>query len=194
MKISNVLIAGLEPSLRAMHYAKAVDVDSIEPSFELAQKLGNTPLASGHDCFLKGVVVQADIRAPQYWWLQWGRYHFADIVTSQSKMHRITKMNIKGQTNGFVHPMIIDIVQKLVDEYNALDDDTPKNEKEELFHKILSSCPMGLELTARVTTNYLQLKNMYVQRKNHRTYDWKLFCKWVENLPYFKEIAVAKYV
>ena len=45
-------------------------------------KLGNAKQGSGHDCALKGIVVRYDINAPAYFWQQWQRYHFSDIVSS----------------------------------------------------------------------------------------------------------------
>lgn len=60
---------------------------------------------------------------------------------------------------------------------------------EDLYMHIISNCPQGLEKTMRVSTNYLQLKTMYLQRKNHKLYDWKEFVKWIETLPYFKELT-----
>ena len=41
----------------------------------------------------------------------------------------------------------------------------------------------GFELAARMTTNYLELKTIYRQRRNHRLPDWHMFCDWVESLP-----------
>ena len=52
----------------------------------------------------------------------------------------------------------------------------------------MSNCPMGLLLTARVATNYLQLKTMYKQRKHHPLQEWKLFNDWIIGLPYSKYI------
>lgn len=190
MNIENINIYGLEESIRASKFPKSVDTEDCD--FEITntvKKLGRADCGSGHDCFSKGIVVQADVTAPQYWWLQFGRYHFADIISSQSKMHKITKMNIKQQCNKYVHPMIIDLVQSMINEYN---DNTllSKEEKTELFNRIVASCPMGLMLTARITTNYLQLKTMYHQRKNHKLQEWHLFCGVVEELPKFKELML----
>lgn len=37
---------------------------------------------------------------------------------------------------------------------------------------------------------YLQLKTMYLQRKNHPLEEWSNdFVRWVEGLPYFKELT-----
>lgn len=60
---------------------------------------------------------------------------------------------------------------------------------EDLYMYIISNCPQGLEKTMRVSTNYLQLKTMYLQRKNHKLYDWREFTKWCLSLPYFKELT-----
>lgn len=56
---------------------------------------------------------------------------------------------------------------------------------------VASGYPSGLLLTARITTNYLQLKSIYAQRKTHRLPEWKQFCMWVEGLPLVKELGVV---
>ena len=53
-----------------------------------------------------------------------------------------------------------------------------------LFMKIISNLPMGYEMWETITTNYLQLKTIYKQRKNHKLKeDWGAFCAMIENLP-----------
>jgi hypothetical protein len=46
--------------------------------------------------------------------------------------------------------------------------------------KLVSNIPMGLELGAGIVTNYLQLKTIYKQRKNHKLEEWHMFCDWIE--------------
>lgn len=58
--------------------------------------------------------------------------------------------------------------------------------RSEIYHMMVSNAPMGLTLGMRVTTNALQLKTIYHQRKNHKLKDWQEFCKWIESLPEFK--------
>ena len=60
---------------------------------------------------------------------------------------------------------------------------------EDLYMYIIASCPQGLEKTMRVSTNYLQLKTMWHQRRNHKLKDWQVFCNEIEKLPYFKELT-----
>jgi hypothetical protein len=59
------------------------------------------------------------------------------------------------------------------------------------YLEILYSNPAGFELTARMTTNYRCLRNIYIQRKDHRLPEWREFCKWIETLPYFKEFILG---
>ncbi len=57
---------------------------------------------------------------------------------------------------------------------------------------MLYSTPAGLEMTGRVTTNYLQLMNMWQQRHNHRLPEWRQFSdELLEKLPLFKEFLIA---
>lgn len=185
MIIEKVRIYGLSETAEASGYPMKIS-DTTERVVERKGEsrlvsLGKARSGSGHDCALKGVVVQADVTAPQYWWLQFGRYHFADIVSSQSKMHRITKMDIDKQCNKYVDRAVKEHLKQLVKAYNASPIAQPA--REVMFQRIIANCPMGLMLTARITTNYLQLKTMHNQRRRHRLEEWQIFCDWIEELP-----------
>lgn len=192
--IKNVNIYGLHESMIASGYpmssTEVTDMREVgEADFKRAGKLGNAKAGSGHDCFLKGVVVQFDLDIPQYIWMQVERYHFLDIISSQSKMHRITKLDFKKQCNEFVDQVVIDLMVSLIDQYN--NEDLDKDAKKVLFNRIVSNCPMGYRLTARITTNYLQLKTIHNQRKYHKMEEWHEICGWMESLPKFKEFCLS---
>lgn len=80
-------------------------------------------------------------------------------------------------------------MKEKVEEYNSMEDSPEKIEK---YLEILYTNPAGFELTARLTTNYRCLKNIYTQRKNHRLPEWRAFCSWIESLPYAKELILSK--
>jgi hypothetical protein len=67
-----------------------------------------------------------------------------------------------------------------------------ENEDPEKYLEILYSNPCGFKLTARMTTNYQQLRTIYKQRKNHRLPEWKEFCGWIESLPYANELITGE--
>lgn len=61
------------------------------------------------------------------------------------------------------------------------------------FMRIMSNCPMGAELWVHCSTNYEQLATIYKQRRNHKLKeDWGEFCKWIESLPYAKELIICE--
>lgn len=138
-------------------------------------KLSYTPVGSGHGCALKGIIVQFDLTAPEYFWRQLDRYHFIDHVSSQSKMHCIDKFDISTMCNDLVDKRIIEILQE-------------KIAKGYTRSEILSNVPGGLMLTSRMTTNILQLKTIYHQRKGHRLREWIAFCRWIEAI--FRELEL----
>jgi hypothetical protein len=59
------------------------------------------------------------------------------------------------------------------------------------YLEILYSNPAGFELTARLTTNYRCLLNIYIQRRNHRLPEWREFCEQLLELPMFRELVEA---
>jgi hypothetical protein len=61
------------------------------------------------------------------------------------------------------------------------------------YLRVLYNIPSGFQLTARMTTNYRCLLNIYVQRHDHRLPEWREFCELLLELPYFKELVDAYY-
>lgn len=186
--VSNVAVYGLEESFRRSKYPMSVNIDKCTTEYtKTIEYLGTAKSGSGHDNFLKGIVVQFDLTFTIKAWTEAERYHFFDIVSSQSTMHCTSKFDIKQQCIEYVDDRIIAIVQELVDKYNNLD--TEHAEKKEAYLNLLYNVPVGFKLTAGMTTNYQQLKKIYQQRNNHRLPEWVLFCKWMLSLPHSKLIT-----
>lgn len=186
--ITDVKIYGLEESIRASKYPMAVDTLSCTSKItNVTKKLGSVPTGTGHDNFLKGIIVQFDLTMTPKMSVELERYHFIDFVSSQSTMHRITKFDLDKIYIKYVDPRVIDIMKQKVEEYNQLEDEKQKKEK---YLELLYTNPCGMYLTARMTTNYQQLKTIYQQRRTHRLPEWQEFCDWVETLPHFKELCL----
>lgn len=171
--------------------------DRYESHFKRACNLGTTKSGGGHDNFLNGIIVQFDLYAPLYMWKQLQRYHFLDFISSQSTMHRLTKFNVSECCVSDTDEYILERYQSLLDEYNNWDDLYEKNEtnnelKNKAWRKLVASLPCGFVLGATMTTNYRQLKTIYNQRKHHKLDEWHQFCKWCEELPYFKELCLGE--
>ena len=189
--IKNVQIYGLEESIRASKFPMAVDTDKCTSEItERTISLGSVVTGTGHDNFLKGIIVQFDWTFTPKCSVEVERYHFIDFVSSQSTMHRITKFDLDKAYIEYVDKVIINRMKCLVERYNAMTKEQQNSDEgKELYLKILYSNPCGMFLTARMTTNYQQLKTIYQQRRYHRLPEWQWFCDWCETLPYFLELT-----
>ena len=153
--------------------------------YKRALKLTKAALNSGHPNFLSGILVSMDVTFTNKVWVEWQRYHFQQIVTSQSTMHRISKFDLDEAFIEYVDQGVLERLKELQKEYN--DNKTMDN-----YLKLLYSTPSGLKLTARVTTNYLQLMTMYQQRHHHRLPEWRQFCdELIAKLPLFDDLLAV---
>ena len=206
MIVNNVKVYGLEESIKKAKYPMSVDIESLNSELTPGiKKLGNAKRGSGHDNFLKGIIVQFDLTFTNKAWVEAERYHWFDFVSSQSTMHRITRFDLDKAYIEYVDPRIVEIMKEKVAEYNRIDLEwkngfTPQSveiqqehaeEMKQKYLEILYSNPCGFKLTAGMTTNYQQLKTIYGQRKAHRLPEWRDFCIWVESLPMFKELCLG---
>ncbi len=196
MKIENIEVYGLNESIVASGYPMRTEISKFErwdymegypvrftaSDCDRSQKLGKTPIGSGHGQYLIGIIVQFDLTLTLKAWIELERYHFIDFVSSQSTMHCISKFDLRSQYNEYVDKRIIIIMEELKETYN-------KTKDKEDYLKLLYSNPSGFQLTARMTTNYSQLKTIILQRRSHRLPEWREFCKWILTLPYFKELT-----
>ena len=203
MKIKNTKVYGLKESIIRSGYPKQTgEPENIELILQAeycnisrAKKLSSAPIGSGHDNFLKGIVVQFDLQYPEYFSPQLQRYHWVNIISSQSKMHKITSRELTKDdfTEDTLEENIIR-VSDLIFVYNK--DEFPCKYKTDLykecfiirdkthcFNLIISNLPSGYLKWMGVSTNYLQLKTIYSQRKNHKLKEWREFCQWIETLP-----------
>ena len=177
INISQVEIYGLQQSQTAATFPKTLDVSTAQPNPERFQKLFSAKPSSGHDCATKGVIVQFNLTAPEYFWRQIDRYHFIDHVSSQSKMWSISSFPLEKMCNEKVDQRIIDVLQEKINQ------GCDKRE-------ILSNVPGGLMLTSRMTTNILQLKTIKQQRKSHALPEWREFCQWIDEI--FEQVGLKE--
>ena len=166
MKIKNVKVYGMEESITRSGYpmqtGEPADLETtfsfgrkelsdylygeggIPKDMARAKKLAKTPVGSGHNNFLKGIIVQFDLQYPEYFSPQLQRYHWIEIVSSQSKMHKIMSKHLT--INDFVLP-----ISKLwIDHLNDYIDDKK-------FEALMNELPSGYLKWMGISTNYLQL-------------------------------------
>ena len=208
MRIDNIKVYDLEESLIASGYPMRTTAEKrpVEDK-DWRRGLNLTKASNGngaHGQWLTGVRVAFDLTCTNKMWVEAERYRFLEFVSSQSTMHRITKFNLRNQYNEYVDTRVIGIMEDKVRQYNDLaeimkeiDPNSPTSQEaytkrmKQLYLEILYTNPAGFELTARMTTNYRCLLNIYIQRHDHRLPEWREFCEQLLELPYFADLVNA---
>ncbi len=203
--INNVEIFGIESAVRGSKYPMATDTNAVTGEVTpTTYKLATSRVGEGHDNFLNGIIVQFDLTFTNKVWVELERYHFIDFISSQSTMHRICRFDMDNAFIEYVDPRMIEIMKEKTKAYNELQEEIKRlqaegadvkelNEKaKKMYLEVLYSNPAGFKITARMTTNYRQLKTIYLQRRTHRLPEWHAFCDWVETLPYSEFILPKK--
>jgi len=196
LEISNVRVYDLKESVIACRNAMRITPpeyteEEFKQSLPRAISLAKCGGGSGHSTFRCGIRVAFDIKYPNYISPELQRYHFFDIVTSSSKIHRLVNMNMDACFNKYVTKKSKDQMKELIAKYNKVKNGGNKDEIYNVFMELISNCPQGIELFMRCTTNYEQLATIYKQRKHHTLKeDYGAFCKFIEELPYAKELII----
>ena len=209
MKIEHIKVYDLEESLIASGYPMRTELVTRHPDEKDIKRVLNLTKASNgngaHGQWLTGIRVAFDLTCTNKMWVEAERYRFLEFVSSQSTMHRITKFNLDEQYNEYVDPRVVEIMKEKVAIYNNLLEcsklwpehmtqeelDVARLGLKKKYLEILYTNPAGFELTARMTTNYRCLLNIYIQRHDHRLPEWREFCAELLKLPLFPELVEA---
>ena len=191
LQIDNWKVYDLKESVIACRNAMRITPAQItdeefNASMPRAIILANSPSGSGHQTFLSGIRVSFDIKYPNYISPELQRYHWIDIVSSSSKMHRLSSMDMDTCFNKYVTDESKKQMKRLVKKFN-------ETKSYEDFMAMLSNCPQGIELFMRVSTSYLQIRTIVHQRYNHKLReDWGAFIDFARDLPYAREFIFGE--
>jgi len=205
--VKNACLYGACEAIAASRYPmqvdideKALDADSVwfalqtgtsdtlqegARAIQRAEKLGRMPSHTGEDNYLCGITVQFDLTFSKQAWAEAERYHWFQIVSSQSTMHRLANMSMNDACTEYVDDRIMAVMNELQCRFN-------EDHSRENYLRMIYSCPSGLRLTARITTNFRQLKTILEQRQHHRLPEWREFCEWIQTIPYFKRLCMEE--
>nr|DAW33920.1 MAG TPA: hypothetical protein [Caudoviricetes sp.] len=162
-----------------------------ENDLSLATRLRKAGTAD-HRKYLRQIFVSVDILAPMYWWKEYDTYKVATVANSTSTMHKIHSKPFELDDFSHEHltPYGLETLQELI---KALENFRlwykDGNDKKE-WYNIIQLLPSSYNQLRTCTFNYETLINIYKSRKNHKLDEWKEFCKWVETLPYAKELIM----
>lgn len=174
-----------------------------ENDMNLAQRLIKG--GSEHRKFLRQIFVSVDITAPLYWWKEFDTYKVGITANSTSTMHKLAETPITMncfETDDMERNLVWSCPNNLpwsitatVETFIvALEDLRIKyleTKDKKYWKELIRWLPESWLQTRTITMNYENLRNMYFQRKNHKLTEWsESFIKWVESLPYAKELIM----
>lgn len=203
MKITNTEVYGFIPALRGMRspmnswHLNDSKIDNktitIGPNdLDLAKRL--IKAGNEHCKFLRQIQVWADFEMPLYWWSEFDTYKF-NTKNSCSTMHKLFNAKKEITLDDFVYSKEdINTLNFIISELNSLRQNYLETKDFNYVIRGKRLLPTSFKQKRTVNTNYAELINIYNQRKNHRLKEeWQdIFCKWCEELPYFKEFLEAR--
>lgn len=191
---------------------KVVQYDNEDYTYDIGpndQKLMTRLRNAGtdHRKFMRMITVYVDITAPLYWWKEFDTYKVGTVANSCSTMHKIAdkeftiddfscehlfdrygdpsmNLNYAYKYPKAVMYDLIDILNNYRFWYNETKD-------KKYWWQMIQLLPSSYNQRRTVMLNYEVLANIYKSRKNHKLYEWRDFCDWIEDLPY-SELIIMK--
>jgi len=149
---------------------------------EVALKLG--PKDLGHNKFLESMAVWMEIDAPRFWWSEFDTYRgdmedqFRITKQSDSTMHTLKRKPLTQ--DNFEYP----IPNNYIDFLNS------RIEQDAAIWLIKNELPDGFIQGRSVCTNYKVIRNILMQRWNHKLPQWRQFCQAMAALEHFKYLGL----
>lgn len=158
---------------------------------KLMKTLGNA--GADHGKFLRMITVTMDITCHHAWWAEFDTYKIGTTRNSCSKMHKIHSKEFFIQDFSHEGCSLIeyadDALRDVISTCERLRCDYNRTGDKAYWRALLELLPMGYNMKATVFLNYQVLKNIYHARKNHKLFEWRLFCSLIESLPYSELIT-----
>lgn len=205
MNIKTLEVAGIYPALQGMRLpmmsrAKSDTLPSIEGVCSIGEAdmgLCKRLIKGGneHAKYLRMIQVWADVDMPRYWWSEADTYKFG-VKNSESTMHRLLNNQNPITLELFVYnEEDKDVVQTVVARLEELRKEYLQTKDFNLVVRAKRILPEGFLQMRTWNTNYAELRNIYMQRKNHRLKEeWlDVFVEWVKTLPYAEELIMTDY-
>ena len=152
--------------------------------------------ASGtdHRKYLRMIFVSVDITAPLYWWKEYDTYKVGTVANSCSTMHKIHSKPFERAD--FSCDRMSDAALACLDTViGCLEDRRQKfieTKERAYWDDMIQLLPTSYNQKRTCTLNYENLVNIYYARRNHKLPEWHEVCRWIESLPYARELICVR--
>ena len=160
---------------------------------EFSEYMVNTPLkvklhdismklydkGNGHNKFLRSIEMWLTVDAPRFLWSEMDTYQVGCSKQSESSMHTIMRT-----------PISQDMFESDISDTTILQLEKMRLDND--FTSLKNNLPEGFLQRRIWSLNYMVLRNIIVQRKKHKLFQWRLFCSYImgcaEHKEYFSDL------
>ena len=149
---------------------------------------------SDHRKYLRMVFVSVDVTAPLYWWKEYDTYKVGTVANSTSTMHRIHSKPF-SRDDFSCDRMSEGALECLDSVIEYLEDVRLKfveTKERQLWDDMIQLLPSSYNQTRTCTLNYENLINIYYARRAHKLPEWHEYCRWIESLPYARQLIMIR--
>ena len=152
--------------------------------------------ASGtdHRKYLRMIFVSVDITAPLYWWKEYDTYKVGTVANSCSTMHKIHSKAFEradfscDRMSGAALACLDTVIDCLEDRRQKF----IETKERAYWDDMIQLLPTSYNQKRTCTLNYENLVNIYYARRNHKLPEWHEVCRWIESLPYARELICVR--
>lgn len=149
---------------------------------------------SDHRKYIRQILVSVDITAPLYWWKEYDTYKVATVANSTSTMHKIHSkpFELEDFSHDHMTEGTLAFMETVVAELEKIRLRYIETKKKEDWYDLIQLLPSGYNQMRTCTLNYETLINIYFARRSHKLEEWHALCRWIETLPYAKELIIGE--
>jgi len=149
---------------------------------------------SDHRKYIRQILVSVDITAPIYWWKEYDTYKVSTVANSTSTMHKIHSkpFELEDFSHDHMTEGTLAFMETVVAEMEKIRLRYIENKKKEDWYDLIQLLPSSYNQMRTCTLNYETLINIYFARRSHKLEEWHAFCRWIETLPYAKELIIGE--
>lgn len=202
LEISNLEVGGFEQAIRGMrnHLNLWGKPDSFIglSDYTLMRKLWKAGIDPRK--YMRMIVVYLDILAPLYWWKEFDTYKVGTVTTCYSTMHEIhaKKFELSDFSHEYLYgpedvmwgdPVAASYLEATVEALNFYREVYILSKDKRDWWQLIQLLPASYNKKRTAMLNYEVLAHIYKSRKNHKLFEWTIFCNWIESLPYSEFIT-----
>lgn len=147
-----------------------------------------------HAKYRRMIPVWVTINAPLYWWKEFDTYKVGTVCNSCSTMHKIhsKKFEIEDFSCDHLFPGTASVLNLVIDTLNTCREKYLKDKDKDLWWQLIQILPTSYNQKRTIMLNYEVLVGIYEYRRTHKLDEWRVFCKWIEELPHSDLITGGK--